>query len=335
MAAVAHANGCAGLGNVRPVAHPTTPRRPRIGLALGSGSARGWAHFGVIRALLEAGVTPDVVCGASVGAIVGAAYAAGELDGFEAWVRGMGRRAVMSYMDFNLSGGMLKGERLVAEMRERFQGRAIEALALPFAAVATALHSGDEVWLRSGPVADAVRASFALPGLFTPVWHEGRLLVDGGLVNPVPVSLARALGADVVIAIDLNNDKLARRWGPAAQDEAPEPAAWMQSLQHGLEALWPRDAAAGKGQDQRPPPMPSMLSVVSDSIQVMQVRITRSRMAGDPAEVVIAPRLAHLGLLDFHRAAEAIEAGRAAAEEALPQLAQIGLATPPTSTPAA
>ncbi|MCB2039235.1 MAG: patatin-like phospholipase family protein, partial [Ottowia sp.] len=172
--------------------------------------ARGWAHIGVLRALTEAGIRPDVVCGASVGAIVGAAYATGELDRFEAWVRGMNRRAVMSFMDFNLGGGMLKGERLVNFMRERFDDRPIEALATPFAAVATALQTGDEVWLRSGSVTDAVRASFALPGLFTPVWHGGRLLVDGGLVNPVPVSLARALGAEVVIAVDLNNDKLGR-----------------------------------------------------------------------------------------------------------------------------
>lgn len=334
MAAAARANGCTEWSDARPVT-PPIHRRPRIGLALGSGAARGWAHFGVLRALLAAGVVPEVVCGTSAGAIVGAAYAAGELDDFEDWVRGMDRRTVMSYMDFNLAGGMLKGERLVAEMRERFQDRAIEALALPFATVATALHSGDEVWLRSGPVADAVRASFALPGLFTPVWHTGRLLVDGGLVNPVPVSLARALGAEVVIAVDLNHDKLARSWrAPEPAPPAPPRSAWVQSLQHGLETLWPgggnaSDAGEGKDAVAQPPPLPSMLSVVSDSIQVMQVRITRSRMAGDPAEVVIAPRLAHLGLLDFHRAAEAIEAGQAATQEVLPLLAELGLATAP------
>ncbi len=313
-------------------------RPPRIGLALGSGSARGWAHIGVLRALLEAGVTPDVVCGASVGAIVGAAYATGELDRFEAWVRSMDRRKVMSYMDFKLAGGMLKGERLVAFMRAHFDDRPIEALATPFAAVATALHSGDEVWLRSGSVADAVRASFALPGLFTPVWREGRLLADGGLVNPVPVSLARALGADVVIAVDLNHDKLGRYFrGNAGAPEPPAPrSAWVQSLQQGLGALWPHGGApaedAAKDIEEPALPLPSLLSVLSDSIQVMQVRITRSRMAGDPAEAVIAPRLSHLGLLDFHRADEAIAGGRAATEEVLAQLAELGLITPPASS---
>ena len=311
-----------------------TPRRPRIGLALGSGSARGWAHIGVLRALLEAGIKPDVVCGASVGAIVGAAYATGQLDRFEDWVRGMDRRAVMSLMDFNLSGGMLKGGRLVATLREHFDAQPIEALAMPFAAVATALHTGDEVWLRSGSVTDAVRASFALPGLFTPVWQDGRLLADGGLVNPVPVTLARALGADWVIAVDLNHDKLARYFhdtpASAPEPEPPEASAgWMQSLQQGLGALWPlgKDAPAPDAE----PPLPSLLSVVSNSINVMQVRITRSRMAGDPPEAVVAPRLAHMALLDFHRAAEAIDAGRAATREILPQLAELGLISPPAA----
>ena len=313
--------------------------RPRIGLALGSGSARGWAHVGVLQALLSAGIVPDVVCGASVGAIVGAAYATGQLERFEAWVRGMDRRAVMSYMDFNLGGGMLKGQRLAAYMREHFDAQPIEALATRFAAVATALHTGEEVWLRSGSVSDAVRASFALPGLLTPVWRDQRLLVDGGLVNPVPVSLARALGADVVIAVDLNHDKLGRYF--RSNSNAPEPpaprSAWVQSLQQGLGALWPHGGApaedAAKDIEEPALPLPSLLSVLSDSIQVMQVRITRSRMAGDPPEAVIAPRLAHLGLLDFHRAAEAIDAGQAATQEVLPLLAQLGLAAPPAPNP--
>ncbi|MFT3778626.1 MAG: patatin-like phospholipase RssA [Ottowia sp.] len=316
---------------------PTTARRPVIGLALGSGSARGWAHIGVLRALTAAGIRPDVVCGASVGAIVGAAYAAGELDRFEQWVLGMDRRAVMSYMDFSLGSGVLKGERLVSFMRAHFGDRPIEALPMRFAAVATALHSGDEVWLREGSVADAVRASFALPGLFTPVWREGRLLVDGGLVNPVPVSLARALGAEVVIAVDLNSDKLGRYFhaAPSATDAPAAPGAprgaWVQSLQHGLGALWPRGAPAHAAEE--PPPLPSLMEVLASSIQVMQVRITRSRMAGDPPEAAIAPRLAQLGLLDFHRAREAIDAGRAAAEAVLPLLRLRGLSHSAPDTP--
>mgnify|MGYP000432148686 FL=1 len=178
-------------------------RKPVIGLALGSGSARGWAHIGVLQVLRDEGVHLDMVCGSSIGALVGAAYAAGELERFAEWVQTLGLREVFGFMDFNLAGGMLKGEKLIAFWRRHFADFDIDASPLPFACVATDLHSGAEVWLRDGSIADAVRASIALPGLFTPVVHaDGRLLVDGGLVNPVPTSLARAMGADIVIGVD-------------------------------------------------------------------------------------------------------------------------------------
>lgn len=310
-------------------------RKPKIGLVLGSGSARGWAHIGVIRALQQAGIQPDLVCGASIGAVVGAAYALGELDRFEQWARGLTGRTVFSFMDFKLTGGMLKGERVIDFFRSRFSDRPIEALDIPFAAVATGLHSGSEVWLRTGSTADAVRASMALPGLFTPAQRDGRLLVDGGLVNPVPVSLARALGADIVIAVDLNADLIGRhlRHGPAqAAVPASEPSiGWLQNLQRSLG--WHRDEAAAQDAT---PPIPPVLEVLTSGIHIMQVRITRSRMSGDPPEFTIAPRLSHLSLLDFHRAHEAIEAGEQAAQESLGLLRELGLC-PPTreTTPAA
>lgn len=299
----------------------TEARQPVVGLALGSGSARGWAHIGVLRALAQAGIRPDLVCGSSMGALVGAAYAVGELDRFEHWVRHLGLKDVVSFMDFNLSGGMLKGERLMDFFKRHFADRPIEALDMPFAAVATGLLSGAEVWLRSGSVADAVRASIALPGLFTPARHEGRLLVDGGLVNPVPVSLARAMGADIVIAVDLNSDILGRhlRKNDLSKDESAERGGdWLQRIQNNLDAWLP-------GNEPAEPDLPSMLDVVAASINIMQTRITRSRMAGDPPEVVVTPRLAHLGLLDFHRADEAMAAGQAAMQACLPRLQEIGL----------
>ena len=310
-------------------------RAPKLGLALGSGSARGWAHIGVLQALHEAGAKPDIVCGSSIGALVGAAYAAGELERFSDWVQGLGMRDVFGFMDFNLSGGMLKGEKLIAFWRRNFADFDIEASPLPFGAVATDLHSGAEVWLREGSIADAVRASIALPGLFTPVVRtDGRLLVDGGIVNPVPTSLARAMGADIVIGVDLNADILQRHMRPLAVVPAqaqpvPEPDAEPEPAPPELPA-----PAAGNGWLQRlkpwrssptpveppPPRVPSVLDVVMNSVTIMQVRITRSRMAGDPPEIVVAPRLSHLGVLDFHRAKEAIAEGRRAAEAALPQL---------------
>ena len=302
-----------------------TRRAPRLGLALGSGSARGWAHIGVLQALREEGVRLDVICGSSIGALVGAAYAGGELERFADWVQGLGLRDVFGFMDFNLSGGMLKGEKLIAFWRRNFADFDIDASPLPFGAVATDLHSGAEVWLRHGSIADAVRASIALPGLFTPVARaDGRLLVDGGIVNPVPTSLARAMGADIVIGVDLNFDILQRHMQPLAVVQAPtsdaeavpepEPAktaGWMQRL-----TPWRTDDPVAAV----PQRVPSMLDVVMTSVAIMQMRITRSRMAGDPPEVVVAPALANLGLLDFHRASEAIEEGRRAAKASMPQL---------------
>lgn len=287
----------------------STPHKPLVGLALGSGSARGWAHVGVIRALEQAGIRPDLVCGTSIGALVGAAYAAGDLESLEQWVLGLGLKDVVAFMDVSLNSGLLKGERLMDFFRRNFADHPLEELAIPFAAVATSLRTGAEVWLRHGSTLDAVRASIALPGLFAPVLREGSVLVDGGLVNPVPVSLARAMGADIVIAVDLGSDILGRhlRAHPPAEASAGEVGEWIRKLQDNLGTLIPAHSPAE-------PKMPSMLEVLTTSINIMQVRISRSRMAGEPPDLIVAPRLAHFGLLDFHRAKEAIEEGKRAVE---------------------
>ena len=293
----------------------TERRRPRVGLALGAGGARGWAHIGVIRALQDAGVEPDVVCGTSMGALVGAAYAAGELERLEGWARSLERKEVFSLMDFTLRGGLIRGAKLYDFFRARSEDRDIAALPLPFGAVATELTTGREVWLREGSMFEAVRASIAIPGVFAPVLHEGQLLVDGGLVNPVPVSLCRALGAEAVIAVDLGWAKLGyyreRREAKAAAAprETGELAWWERAL---------RLAAAGK--DEPGESMPSILTVFLTSIDVMQVRIGRSRQAGDPAEALVAPILPGFRMMDWHRAGEAIDEGRAATERMRPML---------------
>jgi NTE family protein len=305
-------------------------RKPRIGLALGSGAARGWAHIGVIRALERAGIVPDVVCGTSIGALVGAVYAAGELDRFEDWVRALGIREVVGLMDLGLDGGLLKGERLMEFLRRNLVDRPVEQLPKPFATVATSLHNGAEVWLRNGSTVAAVRASIGLPGLFSPVLHEGTVLVDGGLVNPVPVSLARAMGAEVLVAVDLGTDILGRHVRGAEngtpRKPGPEPAEeaasgpvgeWMRRLRGNIGNLIP----SSPGPEE--PRMPSMIDVMATSINIMQVRIARSRMAGDPPDMIVAPRLSHLGLLDFHRGAEAIDEGQRAVERAGAALAQL------------
>lgn len=293
-------------------------RRMRVGLALGSGSARGWAHVGVIRALEKAHIHPDLVCGTSVGALVGAAYAAGELDRFEQWLLGMRLKDVVGFMDVSLGGGILKGERVMEFFRRNFVDRPIEELPMPFAAVSTALQNGAEIWLRDGSTVQAVRASIAMPGLFTPVLKDGMLLVDGGLVNPVPVSLARAMGADVVIAVDLGADKLGRLLAAHAETEATDSVigAWTRKLRDNLGALVP-----ARSPDE--PRLPSMHAVLMSALDVVEVRISRSRMAGDPPDVVVTPRLAYLNLLDFHRAKEAIEEGKRAVEAVLPSLREL------------
>ena len=298
-------------------------RQLRIGLALGSGSARGWAHVGVIRALLRAGIEPDLVCGTSIGALVGAAYAASEIDRFEPWVASLTRQQVMSLLDLRLSaGGMIEGRKLVEYFRSRFDDPGIDKLPRPFACVATELDSGREVWLRDGPVIDAVRASISLPGLLTPMQRDGRLLVDGGLVNPVPVSLCRAMGADVVIAVDLNWDLVGRRTRAAPSLYAePRDAPTVPARTRSLEGLWSRLWPSSEAPSALP--MPSMLGVLTASLNIMQLRITNSRLAGEPADIVVRPRVAGIGPMDYHRGELAIGEGVRAAEHVLPHLREL------------
>jgi len=296
----------------------------RIGLALGSGAARGWAHIGVLRGLEEAGIRPQVVCGSSMGSVVGAAYAAGRLDRFEDWVRALDFRRVASYFDLALRGGLIKARKVFDALAREVPDTPIERLSLPFAAVATDLGGGHEVWLRQGSLYDALRASVALPGLLTPARLDDRWLVDGGLVNPVPVSLCRAMGATAVIAVDLNTTLVGRRMGAGSADEEAEPQGGESGSVGAFQAVL-QDLAndvmrrLGRDDADEAPSAPSIYDVITNSINIMQVRITRSRMAGDPPDVLVAPRLASFGLLDFDRADEAIAEGRRAVQEALTQ----------------
>jgi len=291
------------------------PRKPKIALALGAGGARGWAHLGVIRALDEAGIRADIVCGTSMGSLVGAAYAASEVDRLEEWAVSLGWRDVFGLMDFSWRGGLLRGKKLFEFMRSHFGLQEIDALPIPYGAVATELATGREVWLRHGHVLDAVRASVAIPGVFAPVLRDGELLVDGGLVNPVPVSMCRALDADVVIAVDLGWSKLGYHRERAREreddDESLKPA-WWERLVHAR--------SGGADATESDPDMPSPLGVFMTSFDIMQVRVGRSRLAGEPADALITPILPDIALMDFHRAREAIDEGRAATERARPVL---------------
>jgi NTE family protein len=300
---------------------------PRIGVALGSGAARGWSHIGVLNSLIEAGIEPDIICGTSIGAFVGAAYVAGCLAKLQHWAETVTWREIVGLLDVRLSGGgLVDGTEVVAFLRGLGVERPIESYTKRFAAIATDLVTGREIWLDSGPIHQAVRASIALPGIFSPARIHGRWLVDGGLCNPVPVSVCRALGADVIIAVNLNGDLLGRRF--QSQSERPPttapPRLQNELLGRVLSRLPPglREQAAQVTERLllQAPSTPGYFDVLANSINIMQDHITRSRLAGEPPHVLLVPRLRDFGLLEFNRADEAIAEGRDCVAQALPML---------------
>jgi NTE family protein len=301
------------------------PKRPRIGLALGSGAARGWAHIGVIDALTEAGVAADIVCGTSMGALVGAAYATGAMPALKEFATNLNRRGMASLLDIRLTGGgALDGKRIVALLRRMGIDGNIGDCARSYASVATDLETGREIWFRDGPILEAVRASIALPGVLSPVRGEDRWLADGGMVNPVPVSVCRALGADIVIAVNVNGDMVARfdRDEPdAARNASPD---FVRRLLDQVPEGWRTQASAIVPKLLRPASgAPGYFDVLVNSLNIMQDQITRARLAGDPPHVLLSPRLRRIGPFEFNRAAEAIAEGRASAEHALPEIRRL------------
>jgi len=304
-------------------------KRRKIGLALGSGSARGWSHIGVIQGLREEGIPIDMVCGTSIGAIVGGALAAGALDQLDEWVRELSWADIIGFMDVMFPrSGLIEGDKIMKFFKKNFTDPNIEDLPIPFAAVATDLMSGQEVWLREGSLMDAVRASISMPGIFVPFKQGERWLVDGGLVNPVPVSVCRAVGADVVIAVNLNSDIVGKRRPPKAAPRNTPPkkektpgklraqlTAYVDSTVRRGRSLIP--TRFGPGDSDRDP---SLFEVMTTATNIMQDCITRQRLAGDPPDLLISPRLAHIGLLEYNRADETIREGRHTLEMSLPLL---------------
>jgi len=312
------------------VAARRSARRPRLGLALGSGAARGWAHIGVVKALLEKGLVAEVVAGASVGALVGAAYANGRLAALETWVTAMTQRDVWRLVDTLFrGGGVMTGNRLMMAIATQIGDPKIEELPVAFGAVATDLYTGEEIWLRSGSMMTAVRASSGLPGLFAPSWHEDRWLIDGGVVNPVPVSLCRALGADVVIAVDLSRAftraaMRARRGRtmearPASAGSNTPPSAEGTAVLRSWSGLIDGLVESFRARRNEP----GLFEVMASAVGIMQARITRERLAADPPDLVLRPDLAKLQLMDFHRARESIATGHKSVEAAAVDLAAI------------
>lgn len=291
---------------------------PKIGIALGSGVARGWAHIGVLRRLEKEGIKPDIVCGTSIGALVGGVYLAGSIDMLEDWARDLGKTSMFRFLDLRLSGGgLVSGKRLFRLIDEAVGNIDIEELPIPFSAITTELGTGHEIWIRHGKLAKAINASYALPGLFAPQKIDNRWLIDGALTNPVPVSVCRALGARLVIAVNLNADVFGMT---NIDDKNNSPIFGNEKKSKGfLSSPSPLNLMKHRFFDKSGSD-PSVFGVMMSALNIVQDRLSRSRLAGDPPDVNIAPRLAHLGLLEFNKAEEMIREGENAVERALPFL---------------
>lgn len=300
----------------------------RIGVALGSGSARGWSHIGVLQSLQEAGIPIDVACGASIGALVAGSQAAGFLEPLNRWVRKLSWSHIVGFMDMTIPrSGLVEGEKITGYLRESLADPKIEELAIPFIAVATDLKTGKEVWLKEGSLIDAVRASISLPGIFTPYAWNGQWLVDGGLVNPVPVSACRALGADIVIAVNLNSDIMGKS---QVRRMADPPSNGRNGASPGALGRWAaflnQTAEQGKLSlfqqlfQEQPGRGPSVFDVLTTSVKIMQDAITRQRLLAEPPDILVTPKLAHIGLMEFSRAEETIEEGKRAMDLMIPML---------------
>jgi NTE family protein len=324
-----------GLGSIR---------RPVIGLALGGGAARGLAHIGIVRTLVAHGIVPNVVVGTSIGAVVGGAYATGHLDTLEGWARRLQPRKILGYLDIRLNGsGLIGGDKLAAQLEAAIGPTLIEDLPVKFATVATEVRTGHEIWLTHGRMVDAMRASYALPGIFSPVLVGDRWLVDGALVNPVPVSAARAFGAEIVIAANLSSDIFAHSTtiyshGPAAEVTvvaAPETMIEPAAPKRGFGRLFSAERTMKReffGSGGRP----GISSVMVDAFNIMQDRITRARLAGDPPDLLISPRVGQIGWFDFHRADDLIAHGARAAERAIDSIQEaIHILAPTAGKPGA
>lgn len=307
-----------------------------IGLALGGGMARGFSHIGVLKTLDKYGIKPTIVAGTSIGALVGGCYLAGKMPELEEWARALNRFKILSYLDLRVrSAGLIGGKKLASLLEQHFGDMLIEDLPYPFSAVAADLATGHEVWLQHGLLTESIRASFALPGVFPPVNIKHRNLVDGALVNPCPISACQAMGARMTIAVDLHADMIGKAVKPGAEfqtvagfdvfDENDVPPEKQERfLQNPLsKKLFSRDAAS-----------PSLFGVMVSALGIMQDRLTRSRLAGDPPDVHIKPQIGHIGMLEFEKAEDLIRLGAEACEKMMPEIqAGIKLFVPPTLRP--
>ncbi len=292
----------------------------RIALALGSGGARGWAHIGVLDVLTEHGHEVVALAGTSAGALVGGLFAAGKLPEFSEWVTALTQRDVLLLLDPVIGGaGMIRAQRVVDHVATILDDARIEDLPIPFTAVATDLEAQREVWFEHGSVASAIRASIAIPSLITPVVLHGRLLADGGLMNPVPMDPLSGAPADLTVAVDLNANVGRGHGGqPVAESADPVPGpAWLERLRRSVPALTPHGPAPLLPDLLAPPRDLRATDVLNLALNASQSLVTRFRTAANPPDVWVNVPVDAAGTLEFHRAADLIALGRALCEEAL------------------
>ena len=299
----------------------------KIGLALGSGGSRGWSHIGIIKALAKHGVEPEIICGTSIGALVGAAYVSNNLNQLENWVCSLTKFETARFFEINASlNGFVNTEKLNTFLSQYVAGHSLQIHELDkkFASVATDLDSGREIWLTQDSLLNAVWSSISIPGLFPAIKHDNNWLVDGGLVNPVPISLCRALGADIVIAVNLNGDLVTQNNfkpnTPSNSNKAKSSDSSMVGRISNFVTEYTNSLFPASNTEDKPP---SLFEAIANSVNITQDRITRSRMAGDPPDILLTPKLAHMGMLEFYKADEAIAEGRGCVERLLPEIKHV------------
>jgi NTE family protein len=298
------ASAASGTGSISSKPNPTPKDNRGIALALGGGAARGWAHIGVIRALDEAHIPISMIAGTSIGALVGGCYLAGKLDELEEFARSLTKRRVFSLLDFQLGGnGLLNGLKLTQRLTEHLGKYSFNDLSKPFVCVAAEIRTGHEIWLSSGSLINAMRASYALPGVFEPVMCNNRLLVDGAIVNPVPVSVCRAHEEQRVMAVNLHYDHFGR--------------AAVVKHDAGQSEFSPAQ------EPRRPESRLGISGVMVEAFNIIQDRIARARLAGDPPDLSLQPKLGNIGLTEFHRADEAIKVGYETTQAKLEEIARL------------
>ena len=326
------------------VASKHTEKRPRLGLALGAGAARGMAHLGVLRELEEAGLAPDVVAGTSIGALVGGMYAAGKLDRLTEVALGLDWKQIARYfveISFPRSG-LIEGNKLTALLAEIVGEVELTELPLPFRAVTTNLMTGEEVVISDGDLVEAIRASIAVPGIFTPARRGDDLLVDGGLVNPVPVSVCRTMGAERIIAVDLNygrvkdtrarNSTVKEKSALASQRpnfDAGQIFEWLERNTKQFDIELPNPLKSWMERHA----LPNVFDVLGNTLGIIESQIAATRLQVDKPDLLIQPNVGDIRFMDFVHAGEMIEEGRRAAKEALGQWKENGSDLPDARSP--